>query len=412
MRVVAARQPSRRLTASAVTIHDVAPGILVVSEVFPPAIGGSGALLENIYRRIEDRRVRVLAHEAPPRLPPYAGPLEVSRVSMTAPDWGVIRPASLWRHLRVARVIRTSLDHEPAIVHCARALPEGLSAAMALAGRAGQYMCWLHGEELGYASTSRELTWLARRVYRGAAAVIANSQNSKQMLVRDWDVPDSRVHVVYPGVDTERFRPDVDGRAMRARVASDDDVLFLSVGRLQRRKGHDMVLRALARLRQSVPRVRYVIVGDGPHQAQLEAEAGALDVMDIVHFVGPASDADLPGWYAAADVFVMPNRSDGVDFEGFGIVFLEAAAAGLPVIGGRSGGVPEAVADDVTGRLVDGENLEELMSAMQAYARSPDLRKTAGTRGRLRAVQQFTWDIVARRFLDRIALGPFAMTVR
>ncbi len=231
------------------------PGILVVSEVFPPAIGGSGTLLENVYRRMPGRRVRVLAHEAPPGLPPYAGPLEVQRVSMRAPDWGVIRPSSLRRHLRVARAIRGALADEPAVVHCARALPEGLSAAIALAGRGHGhgYICWLHGEELGFASTSRELTWLARRVYRGAAAVIANSQNSKQLLVREWNVPESRVHVAYPGVDTDRFRPDVDGRALRARVAADDDVVFLSVGRLQRRKGHDMVLRALARLRQSQP---------------------------------------------------------------------------------------------------------------------------------------------------------------
>jgi phosphatidylinositol alpha-1,6-mannosyltransferase len=378
----------------------VVPGILVVSEVFPPSVGGSGTLLENVYRRVSDRHVRVLADDVPAGLPPYSGPLEVSRISMSAPDWGVIRPSSLRRHLRVARAIRQALGREPAVVHCARALPEGLSAAMALAGGGGQYVCWLHGEELGFASTSRELTWLARRVYRGAAAVIANSQNSKQLLVREWDVPESCVHVVHPGVDTDRFRPDVDGRALRAQVASDDDVLFLSVGRLQRRKGHDMVLRALAQLRHTMPKVRYVIVGDGPHQAQLEAEAGVLGVMDIVHFVGPVSEADLPRWYAAADIFVMPNRSDGVDFEGFGIVFLEAAAAGLPVIGGRSGGVPEAVADEITGLLVDGQDVDQLTAAMRHFAESSAERSKVGSQGRARAVAEFTWECAVTRVLQ------------
>lgn len=375
----------------------------MVSEVFPPAIGGSGTLLENVYRRVLDRKVRVLAHDAPHELPPYAGPLEVSRVSMSAPDWGVIRPSSLRRHLRVARAIRRSFVPDLSMVHCARALPEGLSAAMALTGRGGQYACWLHGEELGFASTSRELTWLARRVYRGAAAVLANSHNSKQILVRDWDVPESRVHVVHPGVDADRFRPDIDGRALRARVASGDDVVFLSVGRLQRRKGHDMVLRALARLRQRQRGVRYVIVGDGPHRAQLEAEARGLDVADLVHFVGPARESDLPAWYTAADVFVLPNRSDGVDFEGFGIVFLEAAAAGLPVIGGRSGGVPEAVADGTTGRLVDGEDVGQLAAAMEHFAASPDERRSAGTRGRARVLADFTWDRAAACVLRAMA---------
>ena len=370
----------------------MAKGILLVSEVFPPAIGGSGTLLENIYRRMPERHVRVLADGSALEMPPYEGPLDVKRVVMSGADWGVIRPSSFGRHLRVASAIRAALASEPAIVHCARALPEGLSAAMALAGRGDRYVCWLHGEELGYASSSRELTWLARRVYQRAVAVIANSNNSARLLVRDWGVPESRVHVVYPGVDTERFRPDVDGRAMRARVASDDDVLLLSVGRLQRRKGHDMVLRALARIRLAVPNVRYVIVGDGPHQARLEADAAELGVTDIVDFVGPASEADLPAWYAAADVFVMPNRSDGVDFEGFGIVFLEAAAAGLPVIGGRSGGVPEAVEDRVTGRLVDGTDVTAIERAILEMATSSEVRQECGRAGRARAVQRFSWE--------------------
>jgi phosphatidyl-myo-inositol dimannoside synthase len=378
------------------TIVAVAPGILVVSEVFPPAIGGSGALLENVYRRISDRHVRVLAHDAPPGVPPYDGPLEVSHVSMTAPDWGLVRPSSFRRHLHVAAAIRAALDAAPATIHCARALPEGLSAAMALWGRGGAYVCWLHGEELGFASTSRELTWLARRVYKGAAAVIANSNNSRQLLVREWNIPESRVHVIYPGVDIDRFRPDIDGRAARVRVASDDHMVLLSVGRLQRRKGHDMVLRTLARVRQTLPRLRYVIVGDGPYQAQLEAEAAELGVTDIVHFVGPASEAELPAWYAAADVFVMPNRSDGVDFEGFGIVFLEAAAAGLPVIGGRSGGVPEAVEDQVTGRLVDGTDVAAIERAVCEMATSTETRRECGRAGRARAVQRFGWDRAVR----------------
>jgi phosphatidyl-myo-inositol dimannoside synthase len=160
------------------------------------------------------------------------------------------------------------------------------------------------------------------------------------------------------------------------------------------------VLRALAQVRKAVPNVRYVIVGNGPYQAHLEAETGALGMMDIVHFVGSAREADLPGWYAAADVFVMPNRSDGVDFEGFGIVFLEAAAAGLPVIGGRSGGVPEAVEDGVTGRLVDGTNVAELEAIMAALATSSGLRREYGGAGRERATQRFSWERAARDFAN------------
>jgi len=377
----------------------VPAGILVVSEVFPPAVGGSGALLENIYRRIEDRKVRVVADPGPPGTPRYQGPLHVTYASMKAPDWGVFRPASLARHIRLSRTLRSALAAEPADIHCARALPEGLSAALALRGQ-GRYLCWLHGEELGFASTSRELSFLARRVYAGAAAVFANSQNSKALLVRDWQVPAEKIHVVYPGVDSARFRPGLDGSRFRAGVAGPDEVVFLSVGRLQRRKGHDLVLKALAELRRSTAAIRYVIVGDGPHRQQLESDTAALGLGDVVRFAGEARDEDLHFWYAAADVFVLPNRSDGVDFEGFGIVFLEAAAAGLPVIGGRSGGVPEAVAEGTTGLLVSGEDASELARAMAHYATSRDARRHSGEQGRARAVADFSWGASVARVLN------------
>jgi phosphatidylinositol alpha-1,6-mannosyltransferase len=289
------------------------------------------------------------------------------------------------------------LAQAPAVVHCARALPEGLSATLALAGSGTKYVCWLHGEELGYASTSRELTWLARRVYNRAEAVIANSRNSKNLLVGEWGVPEERVQIVHPGVETARFNPGVDGRAIRARLAHPDEIVFTSVGRLQRRKGHDAVLQALAEVRRVIPRVRYVIVGDGPHRDVLEAQSRELDLTDVVTMVGAVPDADLPAWYRAADVFVLPNRPDGVDFEGFGIVFLEAAACGLPVIGGRSGGAPEAVADGITGCLVDGTDIGELSRVMIALGLDPAGRAAMGDAGARRARSDFSWESAAAR---------------
>ena len=215
-------------------------------------------------------------------------------------------------------------------------------------------------EELGLASASRELRLLMRHVFHGARAALANSWNSKDLLVAHWGVAANKVHVVHPGVDAERFHPDVDPGNWRSVYAPRGGTLFLSVGRLQRRKGHDLVLKALARWRPEDAGIRYLIAGDGPCRAALEEEARALGVADKVTFLGTVDEGALPALYAACDVFLMPNRADGVDFEGFGIVFLEAAASGRPAIGGRSGGVPEAVDDGVTG-AVGGEDDEELV---------------------------------------------------
>jgi phosphatidylinositol alpha-1,6-mannosyltransferase len=309
---------------------------------------------------------------------------------MQAPDWGIVRPACLRRHLRVARAIRR-LTPEGGRVHCGRGLPEGLSARLARLAGGAPYICWTHGEELGFASSSRELTWLMRRVLADARAVIANSRNSELLLVSGWGVAGSKVHVVHPGVDAERFHPGVNGEAVRARCAREGDVVFLSVGRLQRRKGHDTVIAALPEVRRVVPRVRYVIVGDGTERPALERQARELGVADITHFAGTARDSDLPAWYRAGDVFVLPNRADGPDFEGFGIVFLEAAAAGLPVVGGRSGGVPETMLEGRTGRLVAGDDPAALAAIMIELARSPERRSEYGAAGRERVLAHFTW---------------------
>ena len=363
------------------------PGILLLSELYPPTIGGSGVLLESLYSRLSDRRVRVVTDGAGSRV--QRG-LSVTAIPMTAPDWGIVRPASLARHLRVARHVRR-LTTRADFVHCGRGLPEGLSAL--IARRA--FACWTHGEELGYASSSTELAWLARRVYSRAAGLLANSHNSARLL-RDWGVSVDRIVVVHPGVDAERFHPDSNPGEWRGRYAAEGQTLFLSVGRLHRRKGHDLVLKALAQMAPADLNVRYLIAGDGACRTALEAEARSLGLGDRVVFLGVVPEDALPALYAACDVFLMPNRQDGVDFEGFGIVFLEAAASGLASIGGRSGGVPEAVENGVTGLLVSGTDVTELASAMRKLM-ARDVRAAMGTAGRARVLREFTWARGAER---------------
>ena len=364
------------------------PGILLLSELYPPTIGGSGVLLESLYSRLTDVPVQVLTGAGGSR---RQRGLPVSEMPMAAPDWGVIRPASLGRHLRVARAVRR-LTSPDTIIHCGRGLPEGLSAM--LSGR--RFVCWTHGEELGYASTSRELTWLLRRVYGRARAVLANSHNSARLL-GDWGVAPERITVIHPGVDPQRFRPDTDPGDWRRRYAPKGELLLLSVGRLQRRKGHDLVLSALAQWRETDPLVHYLVAGDGDYRAALEAKVRSEGLGGRVTFLGVVNEDALPGLYAAADVFVMPNRSDGVDFEGFGIVFLEAAASGRPSIGGNSGGAPEAILDGETGLLVGGTSVDEFLARVRTLLDSAELRHRLGVRGRARVLEAFTWQHGARR---------------
>jgi len=231
-----------------------------------------------------------------------------------------------------------------------------------------------------------------RQVHRRAGLLLANSRNTREVLQR-FGADLAKVRVIYPGVDAARFAE----RSSRPRT---QDPVILSVGRLQRRKGHDTMLLALARLIDRHPRVTYLIVGDGEERGRLEAMVGELGLGPHVRFEGEVAEASLPGYFARADVFALPNRVERGDFEGFGIVFLEAAAAGVPTVGGRSGGVPEAIADGETGYLVGGEDAAELAATLDRLLSDAELSQALGSAGRRRVLREFTWEASASRLRD------------
>ena len=369
-----------------------------MSELFPPAVGGSAVLLGNIYGRISRIPVTVLADRA-------ASGGETASTDVSARRWegingrlrGISSRAELQQTWRVSRTIRREWHRERGlIVHAARPLPEGLPALVARGQPpfGPRYLCWAHGEELTAALSSREHGWLARRVCRAGSLMIGSSGYSSS-LIASLGVPADRIRTVYPGVDPARFHPGVDGRQERAMLAPSGPML-LSVGRLQRRKGHDLTISAVARLRDRYPNLQYVIAGEGAERPRLEQLVAEHGVEGNVTFIGGISDERLPTLYAACDVFMMPTRQDGADVEGFGIVFLEAAASGRPTIGGRNGGVPEAIAEGETGLLVSGSDPAELAAAIHSLLRSDSPRMAMGLAGRERVCEHFTWERAAR----------------
>jgi phosphatidylinositol alpha-1,6-mannosyltransferase len=382
---------------------DTLPAAILVSELFPPAVGGSAVLFDHVYSRVRVP-LTVITDD---RFEESAQDVAVIRRRLRTDSWGISNPSGLQHHLSVAATIRRVSRHAGpgALVHCGRILPEGVAARLARMAGGRRFVCWAHGEDLATASSSRELTWMTKWVLRGASAVFANSYNTKSVLT-GFGVDADMVYVVYPGVDCERFRPDVDGTDVRARHGLTNDLVVLSVGRLQARKGHDVAIRALARLSREIPTLKYLIVGAGEERPALDALVRELELDDRVIFAGEIGDDELPRYYAASDIFLLANRIEQGDFEGFGIVFLEAAASGKVVIGGTTGGVAEAVADGETGLLVDAADVGAVQAALQALARSPERRQAMGAAGRTRAQIHFTWEAAASRVEDaHIALA-------
>jgi phosphatidyl-myo-inositol dimannoside synthase len=283
-----------------------------------------------------------------------------------------------------------------------------LPAALALraAGKLGRVHLAAHGRELllapwqtlplaqaGYDRIRR--TTLVR-----ADTILAGSHFTAG-LARDLGADPERIRITHYGTDPTRFQPR-DASALRERLGLGTRPVLLTIARLVARKGIDTVLDALPAVLARHPDAAYVVAGDGPESDALKARARRLGVERAVHFAGSVTDEELPLWYSLADVFVMPSRSDPPDVEGFGIVFLEAAACERPVVAARAGGIPDAVADGVTGVLVPPGDAAALALELAALLGDEARRAELGRRGRERVLADFTWDRVVERTLEAL----------
>ena len=370
--------------------------VLLISEVFPPRAGGSGRWLWELYRRLEGMRVDVVAGEvAGAEAFDRNATLSILRVPLRFSSWGLFNLRGAREYLRaVVRIHRVVRRVRPDVIHCGKALPDGLIALVIKRLYRIPYYCFVHGEELTLAGTSRELGRLTRRVLRESSGVIANSRHSRDILVRDWGVPEAQVTIMHPGVDTTQFTPSPVDAKVRQQLGWADRHVILSVGALQKRKGQDMMIRALPIIRRRFPDVLYAIVGEGWERAYLDALVAENGVGDVVQFRGVPSDAELVQCYQQCDVFALPNRQVGWDFEGFGIVLLEAQACGKPVIAGLSGGTSETLDPSRSGMLVECETPEALADAVCGLFDDPLRGDTMGRHARDWVVRHFDWNVL------------------
>jgi phosphatidylinositol alpha-1,6-mannosyltransferase len=374
-------------------------GLLVTND-FPPKIGGIQSYLHELWRRlpVDDATV-------------FTTPYDGDAAFDAAQAFRVVRARE--RVLLPTRSLATRIDDLAREVGAAVILLDPWLPLGHLGPRltAAPYVVVVHGAEVTVPGRLPGSRHLGGRVLRTAAGVVAaghyparEAQHAAGRALRGVVVP--------PGVDVDRFRPlaSADRRAVRERFGLDRDrPLVLGVSRLVPRKGFDVLIDAVAGL----PDVQLVIAGSGRDRARLERRAGERGVDARVRFLGRVPDDDsFPQLYACADVFAMPcrDRWGGLEAEGFGIVFLEAAAAGVPVVAGRSGGSHEAVVDGETGFVVDGRALD-VRGALGALLADEDLRARMGAAARARAVMEFSYDTLAARLAPVVAgdlagLGP------
>ncbi|WP_274383521.1 glycosyltransferase family 4 protein [Actinoplanes flavus] len=260
-----------------------------------------------------------------------------------------------------------------------------------------------HGHEIGWAALPGA-RGLLRRIARGNDVITYLGEYQRTRLDRALHGR-TELRRLAPGVDVEKFHPGVDGEAVRRRHGLTGRPVVVCVSRLVPRKGQDMLIRALPEIRRRVPGAALLLVSGGPYRKTLERLARENDVEADVVFTGSVPWAELPDHYAAGDVYAMPcrTRAAGLDVEGLGIVYLEASATGLPVVGGDSGGAPDAVREGETGYVVGGADVPAIAARVAELLGDPVRAKAMGEAGRAWVESEWRWETQAARLTGLLA---------
>ena len=359
--------------------------VLLVTNDFPPRPGGIQSFLHALVARLPRDDVVVYTSQ-------WRGweewdaaqPFRIVRESTS-----VLLPTP---HVR-RRAVTLMRDHDCDVVWFGAAAPLGLLApAMRRAG-ARRIVATTHGHEAGWA-VSPGTRQLLRRIAASVDVVTFLGDYTRARLA-DAFGPDNaaKLHRLSPGVDAATFRPGL-GRDVRDALGLSDRPVTVCVSRLMPRKGQDVLIKAWPQVQARVPDAALLLVGGGPARGRLNHLARSVGVSDSVVFTGSVPWSHLPAYYGAGDVFAMPCRTrlGGLDVEGLGIVFLEAAACGLPVVAGDSGGAPDAVDDGVTGDVVDGRSVPGVAGAVAGLLADPERAAAMGERGRDWVQHRWSWE--------------------
>jgi phosphatidylinositol alpha-1,6-mannosyltransferase len=365
---------------------------LIVTNDFPPRQGGIQSFIYSLALRLPSDRFTVYAPrwEGAPEFD-RAQPFEVVRhpTSLMIPEPSVIKRATA-----IAR------DRQAEAVIFGAAAPLGLTAPWLRKTGVERAIGITHGHEAGWAALPGARS-LLHRIGEETDVVTYLGEYFRVRVSRALSPrAAARMLRLAPGVDAGRFRPDAAaGHTIRERHGLTGRPVVVCVSRLVPRKGQDLLIRAWPEVHKRVPDAALLIVGAGSYGAKLHHIAERLGVTPHVRFTGPVPGDELPAHYAAGDVFAMPcrTRRQGLDVEGLGIVYLEASATGLPVVGGDSGGAPDAIEEGETGFVVPGRDTRALADRLVMLLTDTETARAMGEKGRAWVERDWSWDQAAAR---------------
>ncbi len=288
-------------------------------------------------------------------------------------------------------ILNTTKNLKPDWFIAGEVLPIGTALYLARKFKKIKYAVILHGLDFSLATTFFWKKALCKKVLKNANIIFcANSKTLKD--VQDFLGQSENIVLANPGVDQTVPTVRVELlNGIRTNYGLENAFVLITFCRLVKRKGIDAVISALPEIIKQVPNIRYVIIGDGPEENALRHAVSELHLQPYVIFLNNISDEIKWAWLSLSDVFIMVARQIKGDYEGFGIVYLEANLFSKPVISGQSGGVADAVVDKVNGLTVDENSPEAIAQAIIALAQDQAMRQKLGENGKQRAIKDFSW---------------------
>ncbi|MEK2471425.1 glycosyltransferase family 4 protein [Streptomyces noursei] len=374
---------------------------LIITNDFPPRQGGIETFVHAMATRFPHDAV-VVYKSSEPGAPAHDAALPFPVIRDPAP---MLLPTHRITSRAAALARRYACDS----VWFGAAAPLGLMAAR-LRRETGvaRIVATTHGHEVWWARTPGARPLLRRIGAATDAVTYLGASTRAPIAAVIGPAAAGRMARLVPGVDSEAFRPGLDGRAVRQRYGLAGRRVILCAARLVPRKGQDTLIRALTQIRRRVPDAVVLLVGGGPDEPRLRRLVTTEALDEGVVFAGAQPHRTLPAFYAAADVFAMPcrTRRRGLEVEGLGIVFLEAAAAGLPVLVGDSGGAPDTVRDGETGHVIDGRSPDAVAERLIALLTNPEAARAMGEKGRAWVAEEWGWDRSYERLARLLARDP------
>ncbi len=373
---------------------------LFVTLDYPPQLGGVARYYSNIIRRLPAADITVLAT-------PQKNYLDFDQrqaYKILRKNFYLNIPLFWPKWLRlVFELFQIVQERKIKALLIGQVLPVGSAAYLVNHFKKIPYILFTHGLDIMLPQQSNRKKNMLRRVLDNASYVVTNSEFTKNELSK-FNVTSQKLITLTPGCDIignrvneKRYRELFNKHKLAG------SKILLTVGRLEERKGHDLVLKSMAAIKDKYSDLKYIIVGEGKYRNRLKELAQELKLRERIIFTGAVPEQDLPVYYQLADIFIMPSRElSNRDVEGFGIVYLEANAMAKPVIGGRSGGVTEAIIDGQTGLIINPESIIEISAAIERLITNKSYAESLGLAGQQRVLKDFRWSNRAKKIEELI----------